>query len=205
MPASHQFGNFSERQISQAKKILNSLREDVNASIYVQHNTLEELYGKLFSVEAVMNSRPILLSNKDSDAMLICPKMLLSPYLTAAQLQSWVLDVLSPLTNPSNIASLIAKNHQVVASALQEALWAYLQSEGLRYSVRQGDNSKPDLQNLQPMIQDIVLFKTSEQKFRFGIITTLKPKNIVTLKTTHHGVVQMLDKHVRLLILLYRE
>ena len=154
MPASHQFGNFSERQISQAKKILNSLREDVDRTIYNQNNSLEELYGKLFSVEAVMNSRPILLSNKNSDAMLICPKMLLSPYLTAAQLQSWVLDVLSPLTNPSNIASLIAKNHQVVASALQEALLTYLQSEGLRYSIRQGDKSKPDLNNLQPIIQD---------------------------------------------------
>ena len=114
MPATHQFGNFSEGQISQAKKILNSLREDTNKSVYHQNNSLEELYGKLFSIEAVMNARPILISTKDSEAILICPKMLLSPYLSSAQLHSWVLDVLSPLTNPSNIASLISKNHQAV-------------------------------------------------------------------------------------------
>ena len=69
MPASHQLGNFSERQIAQCKKILNSLREDLNQSVYVQQNSLEELYGKLYSIEAVMNSRPILLTNKDSDTM----------------------------------------------------------------------------------------------------------------------------------------
>ena len=88
-----------------------------------------------------MNSRPILLTNKDSDTKLISPKRLLSPYLTPAQLQSWVIDVLTPLTNPSSVASLIAKNHQQVANALQEALLLYLQGEGLRYKLREGDNS----------------------------------------------------------------
>ena len=98
-------------------------------------------FSELYSIEAVMNSRPILLTNKDSDTMLISPKMLLSPYLTPAQLQSWVIDVLTPLTNPSSVASLIAKNHQQVANALQEALLLYLQGEGLRYKLREGDNS----------------------------------------------------------------
>ena len=83
-----QFSNFAERQISQAKTILNYLREDPNSSVFVQNNTLEELIGKLYSIEAIMNARPILLSNKDSDVQLLCPKMLLSPYLTSEQLQS---------------------------------------------------------------------------------------------------------------------
>ena len=89
-----QFSNSVERQISQCKKILSSLKEDPQKSIYAQPNTLEELIGKLLSVEAAMNSRPILISNKDSSAKIITPKMILSPYLTPTQLQNWVLDIL---------------------------------------------------------------------------------------------------------------
>ena len=43
----HQFANIMERQISQAKKILNSLRENPEASLYREPQSLTELIGKL--------------------------------------------------------------------------------------------------------------------------------------------------------------
>ena len=152
-----------------------------------------------------MNARPILLSNKDSDVQLLCPKMLLSPYLTSEQLHSWMLDILSPLTALSNVASLVAKNHSAVQSALQSQLLDYLQNEGIRYDIRQGDKSKPNLHSLIPMIEDIVIYQTSDHKKRFGVIVSIKEKNIVRIKTTLHGVVQAVDKHIRLLVLIYRK
>ena len=85
--ASEQFANPVERQVGQAKKILNSLKEDPTKSIYQQANTLEDLMGKLFSVESIMNSQPILVSHKE------------------------------PLTAVGTLASLVVKNHQVVLSA----------------------------------------------------------------------------------------
>ena len=110
-----------------------------------------------------------------------------------------MLDILSPLTALSNVASLVAKHHSAVQSALQSQLLDYLQNEGIRYDIRQGDKSKPNLHNLVPMIEDIVIYQTSDHKKRFGVIVEIKEKNIVRIKTTHHGVVQDVDKHIRLL------
>ena len=137
--------------------------------------------------------------------MLISPKLLLSPHLTPAQLQSWVIDVLTPLTNPSSVASLIAKNHHQVANALQEALLLYLQGEGLRYKLREENNSKADSHNLRPMLEDVVIFRTSENRIRFGIIKALLPKNVCSVQCMKNNSVQILDKHCRLLVLLFRE
>ena len=203
--ASEQFANPVERQVGQAKKILSSLKEDPSKSIYAQPNTLEELMGKMFSVESVMNSRPILISHKDSEVQVLCPKMLLSPYLTSSQLESWVLDVIEPLTAVGTLASLVAKNHQAVQSALQIHLLDYLQSQGIRYQVRQGNNSKPDSLALDPVVEDIVIYKTSDNNRKFGIVTKILEKNMVQVRTTHYGTVQLLEKHKRLLVLIFRK
>jgi hypothetical protein len=192
--------------VGQCKKILTSLKEDPTKSIYQQPNTLEELMGKLFSVESIMNSRPILVSHKDSGVQVLCPKMILSPYLTSSQLQSWVMDVLEPLTAVNTLASLVQKNHQAVLSALQVHLLDYLQTQGIRYQVRQGDNSKPDLLALDPEVGDIVLYKTSDNNNRkFGIVSAILEKNMVQIRTTYYGSVQLQNKHKRLLVLIFRK
>ena len=204
--ASEQFANPVERQVGQCKKILTSLKEDPTKSIYQQANTLEELMGKLFSVESIMNSRPILISHKDSGVQVLCPKMILSPYLTSSQLQSWVMDVLEPLTAVNTLASLVQKNHQAVLSALQVHLLDYLQTQGIRYQVRQGDDSKPDLLALNPEVDDIVLYKTSDNNNRkFGIVTAILEKNMIQIRTTFYGSVQLQNKHKRLLVLIFRK
>ena len=131
--------------------------------------------------------------------------MLLSPYLTSEQLESWILDVLSPLTALNSVASLVAKNHSAVQNALQSHLLDYLQSEGIRYDIRQGDNSKPNFHNLTPMLDDIIIFQTSDKKRKFGVIVEILEKNKIRVKTTLHGVVQNVEKHIRLLVLIYRK
>ena len=191
--------------MSQCKKILSSLKEDPLKSIYAQPNTLEELLGKLLSVESVMNSRPILISHKDSGVQVITPKMILSPYLTPAQLQSWVLDTLEPLTALNTLASLVQKNHQAVLSALQVHLLDYLQVQGIKYQTREGDDSKPDLHALHPQVDDVVLYKTSDSSRKFGIITAILDKNQCEIRTTFYGSVTNQTKHKRLLVLVHRK
>ena len=202
--AGEQFSNPVERQVGQCKKILSSLKEDPMKSIYQQPNTLEELMGKLLSVESIMNARPILISHKDSGVQVMCPKMILSPYLTSTQLQSWVLDILEPLTALNTLASLVQKNHQAVLSALQVHLLDYLQTQGIKYQIRQGDNSKPDMRGLHPEVGDIVLYKTSDAR-KFGIISAILEKNMIQIRTTFYGSVQLQTKHKRLLVLVHRQ
>ena len=71
--------------------------------------------------------------------------------------------------------------------------------------IRQGDNSKPNFHNLTPMLDDIVIFQTSDKKRKFGVIVELLEKNMTRVKTTLHGVVQNVEKHIRLLVLIYRK
>ena len=101
------------------------MRENVNTSVYHQSQTIEELQGKLYSVEAVLNSRPILISDKDSGTRVLTPKQLLSPFLSANELSQWAMDVLGPVFQLDFTASLIAKNTHGVLSGLPEALIAY--------------------------------------------------------------------------------
>ena len=71
--------------------------------------------------------------------------------------------------------------------------------------IRQGDNSKPNFHNLTPMLDDIVIFQTSDKKRKFGVIVEILEKNMIRVKTTLHGVVQNVEKHIRLLVLIYRK
>lgn len=179
------------------------MRENVNTSVYHQSQTIEELQGKLYSVEAVLNSRPILISDKDSGTRVLTPKQLLSPFLSANELSQWAMDVLGPVFQLDSTASLIAKNTHGVLSGLQEALLAYLQQDGIRYRIVMGEDSKPDTKGLLPQVDDIVLYKSDKSR-KFGIITALHDKNICSVRTVHYNQVTVLEKHARLLQLLFR-
>ena len=124
--------------------------------------------------------------------------------MTSTQLQSWVLDILEPLTALNTLASLVQKNHQAVLSALQVHLLDYLQTQGIKYQIRQGDNSKPDMRGLHPEVGDIVLYKTSDAR-KFGIISAILEKNMIQIRTTFYGSVQLQTKHKRLLVLVHRQ
>ena len=115
--------------------------------------------------------------------------MILSPYLTPEQLQSWVLDTLEPLTALNTLASLVQKNHQAVLSALQLHLLDYLQVQGIKYQTREGDASKTDYHALHPQVEDVVLYKTSDHSRKFGIITAVLDSNQCEVRTTFYGQV----------------
>ena len=114
------------------------------------------------------------------------------------------MDALEPLTALPNTASLVVKNHSAVQDALQSALLDYLKKEGIKYPTRQGDNSKNYIQNLTPLVDDIIIYQTSEKRCRFGVIVEILEKNLVIIRTTHNGVIDNVPNYVRLLKLLYR-
>jgi hypothetical protein len=67
------------------------------------------------------------------------------------------------------------------------------------------NDSKPDLLALDPEVEDIVLYKTSDSNRKFGIVTKILEKNMVQVRTTYYGSVQLLQKHKRLLVLIFRK
>ena len=202
LPLHHQFANTVERQIGTAKKILGSLKEDPNQSIYRQPQTVEELVGKMYSVEAILNSRPILLIDRHSTSRVITPKQLLSPYLSPHQLRAWATDVLQPVFTPAETASWLSTNSKLVHSGLQEALLAFLQTDRIKFRTVMGDNSKIDTKKLLLCKHDLFMFKT-EKSCKFGIIVNVDG-NLCSIKTHYYNVVTVLEKHCRVLTLLFR-
>ena len=57
---------------------------------------------------------------------------------------------------------------------------------------------------MKAKVGDIVLFKDSEKRKRFGIIVEVLAKNQVTIRSVLNSVVTLRQFHVRVLILLYR-
>ena len=199
-----QSSNFVERQVKETKKILNSLMEDSNSSTYHNSHTQEELQGKMYCVESILNARPIFSTTKSAQVQILTPKLLLSPYLSSSQYEAWLVDSLDPLVALASNAQLIKSNNNAVNSQLQESLLSYLQHEGLRYAVVQGGDSKPDLHGLKPMPDDVCFSKNSEGQIKFCIILEVKPQNMVIVKMLHNKIVTIVTKHIRNLKLLYR-
>ena len=146
------------------------MNEDSNSTVYHQSNTQEELQAKLYSVESILNSRPILMHTKSAETMVLTPKMLVSPFLSGDQYQEWLIDALDPLVALPHNAQLLRHNNNATNLQLQSDLLSYLQQQGLRYQVVQGDNSKPDRQGLKPEEGDVVIFRNSDKQLKFGII-----------------------------------
>ena len=88
---------------------------------------------------------------------------------------------------------------------LKDALSQYLQDSGVRYAdEKSGNNQKKCYKSLKPLVNDIVLFKDSEKKKRFGIIVEILLKNQVMIRSILNSVATLRQFHVRVLILLYR-
>ena len=71
-----QSSNFVERQIRETKRILSSMKEDSNSSNHQNSHAQEELQAKLYCVESILNSRPILTSTRSAQVQILTPKML---------------------------------------------------------------------------------------------------------------------------------
>jgi hypothetical protein len=58
------------------------------------------------------------------------------------------------ILSPAETASWLSKNSELVLSGLQEALLAFLQSDGIKFRTVMGDESKTDTRKLLPCVQD---------------------------------------------------
>ena len=143
LPGHHQFANWVERSIQECKKIFASMKEDTSKSLYNQPQSVEELIGKLYAIEAAVNSRPYLVSTNDSSTTVLTPKQLLSPWMSGEEVSSWVEQVLCDTFNPNTTISLLGRTSGNCKEVLQEAIHDYLMSAGLRFNKdRMGNLSK---------------------------------------------------------------
>ena len=181
------------------------MREDTQASIYQQKNTLQELYGKLIMIESVMNSRPILSISKSQEVMMLTPKQMMSPFLTSIQVETWVTQNILGLTGAPELLPVLKKNQQAKNSQLQESLLLFLQAQGIRYRAREGDGNTKDTHHLQPLIDDLVLTLVNRQRHLAKVIAlSTGLENVVKIRTMYYGTSQELDRHIRTLVLVFR-
>ena len=164
-----------------------------------------ELLGKLQLVESVMSLRPILGHTKDQLQTVLTPRKLTHPYLGGEELNSSAIDILRGVFDPDPIISQLGRSSSQTKIWLKDALIQYLQDSGVRYhDEKSGNDQKKCFKPLKPMIGDIVLFKDSEKRKRFGIIVDILEKNQVTIRSILNSVATLRQFHVRVLILLYR-
>jgi hypothetical protein len=205
VPQGHAFANFAERMIGEAKKLLSTLREDSNKSLYRQPQTLLELLGKLQLVESVLSLRPILGHTKDQTEAVLTPRRLTHPYLSGDALNQSAVDILRGVFDPNPVISQLGRAASQTKLWLRDALISYLQDTGVRYAdERSGNNQKKCYKSLKPLVNDIVLFRDSEKKKRFGIIMEILLKNQVMIRSILNGIVTLRQFHIRVLVLLYR-
>ena len=110
MPQGYHFANFSERMIAEVKKILLSLREDTNASVYKQPQSLLELQGKLLLTENLMSLRPILCSTKSQEYQLLTLRQLTQPFLSTEVMNTSVIDTLRATFDRHEIVSQLGRS-----------------------------------------------------------------------------------------------
>ena len=156
-PQGHQFSNFSERIIKEAKKVLVTLCEDSNRTIYRQPQTLLELMAKLQMVESVMSLRPILGSTKDQTQTVLTPRRITHPYLGSEAMNQSVVDILRGVFDPDCVISQLGRTGSAAKEWLRDSLLSYLQDSGIRFqSEKSGNDQKKTFGKLKPAINDIV-------------------------------------------------
>ena len=147
-PQAHQFSNFGERCIQEAKKILRVLREDMNKSLYRQPQTLLQLLSKLRMCEAVMSLRPILGSTSSDEQVVLTPRRLTHPFVNGETMNMSAVQILAGIFEPDHLISQLGKANSAAKGWLQQALLDYLQTNAVRYEKpRLGDKQKPTFGN----------------------------------------------------------
>jgi hypothetical protein len=63
------------------------------------------------SLTPVMNCRPILTISKSHEALMLTPKELMSPFLTADQVETWVTQAVLGITGPPDLSDILKPEH----------------------------------------------------------------------------------------------
>ena len=207
LPARHQFSNNCERQIQEAKKILNSLRQAPDKTIFHQPQSLLELQGKLLLTETVLSLKPTLISSRSQEELVIFPRMFMHPWMSASVVATTIQDILAGVFDASRTLSQLGKLNSYGREALRNALISYLQDSAVRFkTLRAGSRQSTPKELLYPMIGDVVLYKNSDTppQTRYGLIKEVLKKNQVVVKTQLFGKPADLKMHISTISLLFR-
>ena len=173
--------------------------------MYRQPQTLLELLGKLSLVESVMSLRPILGHTRDQQQVVLTPRQLTHPFLSNEQLNANAIDILRGVFSPDETISQLGRAGHESKVQLQNSLIDYLQETGVCYqNERAGNNQKKAYSVIKPQTGDVVMFKDSERKSRFGVILQILDKNQVMIRSVLYGNTTERKFHVRVLTLLFR-
>ena len=122
-----QHRNFCELRFQTVKRILKSLRDDMNQSIYQQPDTLTSLQSKLLLVENIVSFKPILVTTNESTIKLTNSKQLSTPLLTPSQMKDFIIQTVQPLNEFDELAIInLNINAAAQRSAFKEELLNYL-------------------------------------------------------------------------------
>ena len=207
LPGRHQFSNNCERQIQEAKKILNSLRQAPDKSIFHQPQSLLELQSKLLLTESVLSLKPTLISSENKKELIIFPRLFMQPWMPAAVVTSTIKDILDGVFDITQTLSQLGKMHSNGRETLRNALISYLQNAAVRFKIlRAGSRQTRPKELLSPREGDIILYKNSDKppQTRYGLIQKILGKNQVTVKTQLFGKAIELPMHISTLSLLFR-
>ena len=207
LPGRHQFSNNCERQIQEAKKILNSLRQAPDKSIFHQPQSLLELQSKLLLTESVLSLKPTLISSTSKEELIIFLRLFMHPWMPAAVVTSTIKDILDGVFDVSRTLSQVGKMNSNGRETLRNALISYLQDAAVRFKIlRAGSRQSKPRELLCPKEGDIVLYKNSDSppQTRYGLIQEVLKKNQVIVKSQLFGKSVELKMHISTISLLFR-
>ena len=187
-----QHKNFCELRFQTVKRILKTLRDNMNSSIYQQRDTLTSLQSKLLLVENIVSLKSILVITNDATINLTNSKQLSTPLLTPAQMKDFIMQTVQPLDEFDPLAIInLNTNAAAQRSAFKEELLNYLQSVSISYVDTRVRGERPNKfikEFLTPQQGDVCLYMDSKKRKRFGIVDrVINPAKVIhiVLKRNH--------------------
>ena len=198
-----QSSNFVERGIQEAKKLLQSLRNDRTKSIYIQNQDLMELQSKFLLIESIISIRPLFLTGGNDSSTTVSPRHFLLPLATPELLNHQTKSILAGVFDQEELLPIMNKKH--LATGLQELIKDFLITKAIRYVPQSsGDHSKHFNAVVVPRKDDVVLFEDSKGIYKYGLIEEILAKNMVKIIYNHYGKRSQRNIHSRKLYLLHR-
>ena len=181
-----QHKNFAELRFQTVKKILQTLRDDMNSSIYRQRDTLTSLQSKLLLVENIVSFKPILVTTNEATIKLTNSKQLSTPLLTPAQMKDFIMQTLQPLDEFDPLAIInLNTNAAAQRSAFKEELLTNLQGVAISYVDTRVRGERPNKyikEFLTPQPGDVCLYMDSKKRKRFAIVDrVINPAKVILI------------------------
>ena len=125
----HQFLNFAERQVQVGKKLLSSINQEVQKSVYDQKQTTLQLQAKLILCERAISVRSILTKFSDQEE-----KVLIAASVGEPSMNGEVLNQTMNAGTQYKLYQEIMEGNAAVMAHFRSQLLTYLQEEGVSYA-----------------------------------------------------------------------